>query len=70
MSGHFCPCKDTDCPLHPLKHGGGCDLCIRKNLKQGEIPACFFRAVSENLDGLEDYTFESFARFYLRTRGK
>ncbi len=67
---HFCPCKDTNCPVHPMKLGKGCDPCIQKNLKQGEIPSCFFRAVSENLDGLEEYTFESFVRFYLQHRDK
>jgi len=70
MTTHFCTCKDINCPIHPLKLGKGCDPCIQKNLMQGEIPSCFFRAVSDNLDGLEEYTFESFVRFYLRNRGK
>ena len=63
MAEHFCTCADLKCPNHPRNQTGGCDFCIQKNLKHGEIPACFFRAVSANLDGLNRFTYESFAEF-------
>ena len=42
---HFCTCTDRTCPLNPANHSKGCDPCIQKCLKQGEIPSCFFHAV-------------------------
>ena len=44
MNG-FCTCADYSCPLNPANHDKGCDLCIQKCLKLGEIPSCFFNAV-------------------------
>ncbi len=41
----FCTCRDTACPFHPSNHERGCTPCIAKNLREGEIPTCFFRAV-------------------------
>ena len=41
----FCTCADTDCPFHPTRHDKGCTPCIVKNLKEREIPTCFFNAV-------------------------
>ena len=41
----FCTCGDTRCPYHPASHGQGCTPCIAKNLKEREIPSCFFHAV-------------------------
>ena len=38
----FCTCRDLKCPFHPTNHNKGCSLCIAKNLKEGEIPSCFF----------------------------
>lgn len=60
----FCTCKDYKCPLHPSNHNNGCSLCIAKNLKQGEIPNCFFNLVDKdyNCDG---YSFEDFAKLVL-----
>ena len=50
MTG-ICTCKDTKCPLHPDNHDKGCTPCIRKNLKLGEIPNCFFDLVTDDQDG-------------------
>ena len=41
----FCTCSDTKCPFHPSNHGQGCTPCIAKNLKEGEIPSCFYRKI-------------------------
>ena len=78
MENHFCTCADFGCKNHPRNHSEGCDLCIRKNLKAGEIPACFFRAVSDDLSELDRFTYESFAEFFrkhqtknaMKTRGR
>ena len=42
---NFCTCTDTKCPFHPSNHDKGCTPCIAKNLKEGEIPTCFFKAI-------------------------
>ncbi|SNY05917.1 hypothetical protein SAMN06265827_101175 [Orenia metallireducens] len=62
---HFCNCRDLDCKNHPKNHSKGCDPCIKKNLKANEIPACFFRLVSEDLSELKGYKLGDFAKFYL-----
>ena len=41
----YCTCTDTRCPCHPVNHNRGCDLCIQKNLRQKEIPSCFFHDI-------------------------
>lgn len=64
MENHFCTCPVQSCGNHPVHHDMGCDLCIKKNLKQKEIPACFFLKVSENVEHLTDFTFDSFVSFY------
>lgn len=61
----FCTCKDTNCPLHPTNHDKGCAPCISKNLKQREIPNCFFRMVEETHTA-EGYSFEVFAKAVLK----
>lgn len=60
---HFCTCTDLNCPLHPKNHDKGCDLCIQKNLRMKEIPSCFFKAVDSDTSGVDDFSFEGFARF-------
>ena len=42
----FCTCKDLKCPCHPSNHDQGCTLCILKNLKEKEIPSCFFNDIA------------------------
>ena len=41
----FCTCRDTSCPFNPVNHDQGCTPCIAKNLREGEIPSCFFKAI-------------------------
>ncbi len=60
---HFCTCSAVDCKLHPYQHEKGCDPCIQKNLKAGEIPGCFFRLVKEDVSELKEFTIQSFADF-------
>ena len=63
---HFCTCKDTSCKLNPQNHDYGCDPCIKKCLKNGEIPSCFFKAVSEDISKVSNFTYEGFANFLLK----
>jgi hypothetical protein len=65
MEKHFCTCNSTKCQKHPAIQNGGCDLCIKKNLEQGEIPACFWINVSNGVKGSTDYSVENFVKFYL-----
>ncbi len=65
-SRNFCTCGETDCPMHPSNHDRGCDPCIRKNLKEGEIPSCFFNLVNDDLSAQDDFTIAGFVSFYLK----
>lgn len=65
---HFCTCRDINCKLNPCNHDKGCDPCISKNLKEGEIPGCFFRLISDDLSQLNEFTIESFVNFYCQTK--
>ena len=62
-----CTCTDLDCPFHPTNHDYGCDLCILKNMKEREIPSCFFNMVG-NADELESFHFEDFADLVMKSR--
>ena len=42
----FCTCTDYSCPFNPVNHDQGCTPCIAKNLKEREIPTCFFKSVN------------------------
>lgn len=65
---HFCTCNETTCKLHPTNHDMGCDPCIRKNLKKGEMPGCFFHLISDDTSELEEFTIDSFVKFYLENK--
>lgn len=41
---HFCTCQNTACRCHPSNHSQGCDLCIQKELRKGEIPQLLFQS--------------------------
>ncbi len=58
----FCTCADRECPLNPVNHDRGCDFCVAKCLKAGEIPSCFFHKVSDDLKGHTDWTYAGFAK--------
>ena len=71
MVKHFCTCDDLTCklnPNNPSSHILGCDPCIRKNLKAGELPSCFFLLIKDDLSGVEDFTIEGFVDFYLKNK--
>lgn len=68
MEKHFCNCPELECKNHPSNHTNGCDPCIVKNLKQGEIPSCFFLSISKEIDDLDKFTYESFVDFFIKHR--
>lgn len=55
----FCTCTNFKCPIHPTKHDKGCAPCIKKNLRLGEMPNCFFNLI----EGAENRTGDSFMDF-------
>ncbi len=65
-SSPFCTCTDYSCELNPVNHDKGCNLCIEDSLKTREIPRCFFLKVSDNIDDIEDWSIEAFARLALK----
>ena len=65
---HFCTCKDTKCKLNPKNHNEGCDPCIKKCLKEGEIPSCFFIDVSDDISEVDDFTYEGFVKFFNKSK--
>lgn len=65
---HFCSCRDTSCKLNPNNHDLGCDPCIQKNLKAGEVPSCFFHLIDEDISHLKEFTIDSFVKFYLNKK--
>ena len=66
-SSPFCTCTNTACRCHPANHDQGCNLCIQKELRKGEIPACFFNLVIQPGETVEDCTIQAFARRVLET---
>jgi len=56
----FCTCTDTACPCHPTNHDKGCTPCIAKNLREREIPTCFFKAAGGRKP-TEGWHFDDFA---------
>ena len=62
---HFCTCMRTwSAAFNPNSPGcrhRTCDRCIKKCLKAGEVPSCFFKAVHEDTSGNEDWTYQGFA---------
>ena len=62
----FCTCTDLGCPMHPTNHDKGCAPCIAKNLKDREIPSCFFNKVG-SVKEHDTYFFEDFAKAVLKS---
>lgn len=56
----FCRCGEYSCPNHPRNHDQGCTLCILKNLREKEIPACFFADI-DHPKPTKDFHYEDFA---------
>ncbi len=65
----FCTCDDHDCPLHPTNHERGCAPCIADNLKDNEIPSCFFNKVDADYDK-DTYSFDDFARLVIEKQNR
>ena len=63
----FCTCTDTDCTFNPVNHDQGCTPCIAKNLKEREIPSCFFHLAGGEKP-TPDWHFEDFAALIDRNR--
>ena len=65
---NFCTCEKIKCPYHPLNHNQGCDLCVEKNLKKGEIPTCFFKLINQDTSNDKKFTIQEFVDFYLENK--
>lgn len=68
MAVTFCTCTDLSCPFHPANHNQGCTPCIAKNLREREIPTCFFKTVGHPKP-TEDWHYEDFAALILAAQG-
>lgn len=62
-SSEFCPCTDYTCNFNPANHDKGCNLCIEDSIQCREIPKCFFMKVHHDISDIDDWSFESFAKF-------
>lgn len=60
MAVAFCTCTELSCPFNPANHSQGCTPCIAKNLREREIPTCFFKAVGYPKP-TEEWHYEDFA---------
>lgn len=65
MTAAFCTCRDKKCPLNPANHDKGCTPCVAKCLQDGELPSCFFNAVTPYRGPDADYSYLGFARVML-----
>ena len=65
----FCTCTDLQCPCHPSNHDQGCNLCILKNLRQKEIPSCFFHDIDCEKP-TPDWHYADFAALVLAAQAK
>jgi hypothetical protein len=67
----FCSCTDVQCPLNPVNHDSGCDLCINKNLGLKELPVCFFKKATNDPHATDQgSSFEHFAKIVLSQKKK
>lgn len=44
----FCTCDNFNCVHHPKNTDGSCTACVAKNLRNNEIPSCFFIKPTES----------------------
>ncbi|MCL2573244.1 MAG: DUF6485 family protein [Defluviitaleaceae bacterium] len=65
----FCTCTYFECPEHPQKHEGSCTPCIEKNLREHEIPACFWNKIGDTELAKSDYIFMKFAEKVFEVEG-
>jgi hypothetical protein len=45
-------------------HSDGCDPCIKDNLQKKKMPACFFRAVHDDVSDAVDFSIEGFVNYF------
>lgn len=57
---NFCTCDNFNCVHHPKNTGGSRTACVAKNLRNNEIPSCFFNE-SDEIKKRAKYKFEDFA---------
>lgn len=69
MAAAFCTCRDRACPMNPANHDKGCTPCVAKCLREGEVPSCFFNAVTPYRGPDADYSYVGFARAVLGPEG-
>ena len=67
-NSHFCPCTDYECDFNPINHDKGCSLCVEDRFKTKEIPKCFFISTIDDIDSIEDWSFEAFAKIVLSNK--
>ena len=65
----FCTCTDLKCPCHPSNHDKGCTPCILKNLREREIPSCFFNSI-DCAKHTPDWHYEDFAALVIAAQEK
>jgi len=63
----FCTCDEVTCPFNPsnptnLERGAGCDGCIVKNLRLGEVPSRIFNTIGY-ISEWEGFSIRGFIRF-------
>lgn len=63
----FCTCENFNCVHHPKNTDGTCTACVAKNLKNNEIPSCFFNK-ADGIKKRTKYKFEDFARGNLQQK--
>lgn len=56
----FCTCENFNCVHHPKNADGTCTACVAKNLRNNEIPSCFFNK-ADGIKKRTKYKFEDFA---------
>ena len=56
----FCTCENFNCVHHPKNTDDTCTACVSKNLKNNEIPSCFFNK-ADGIKKRAKYKFEDFA---------
>lgn len=56
----FCTCENFNCVNHPKNTDGTCTACVSKNLKNNEIPSCFFNK-ADGIKKRAKYKIEDYA---------
>jgi hypothetical protein len=65
----FCPCPNKACEHHFHRSElEGCTKCVEKCRRENEIPACFWFLVSDDFEGVKDWTISSYVEFVRKHR--